>query len=374
MAKRILHVVGGMDRGGIETWLMHTLRHIDRRRFQMDFLVHTEQKCAYDEEILGLGSRIIPCLHPSHPLTYGRRFKKITRECGPYDVVHSHVHHFSGYVLRLAKQARVPRRIAHSHNDIFRLNVQVGFWRKIYLRLMKRWVKDYATVGLGLSRQAGEALFGPDWQSDPRWRIYAYGVDLTPFRSSLDLPAVRRELGISADALVIGHVGRFMEQKNHGFLVEIFREVARLEPKARLLLVGDGPLRSRIELQVVNAGLTDQVIFTGVREDVPQLMLGAMDLFLFPSLFEGLGLVLIEAQAAGLPCIFSDTVPEEADVVGPLVRRVSLAQPASVWAKTVIAARDTRNAITSQEALAMVEQSAFNISSRLKELEGIYES
>ncbi len=167
---RILHVVSGMNRGGIETWLMHILRHIDRDHFQIDFLVHTTQPCAYDNEIRALGSKIIPCLHPSQPWLYAHNFKRILREYGSYDIVHSHVHHFSGYVLRLAQQAGVPTRIAHSHNDTSSLQAKAGLYRQLYLALMKRYIARYATAGLGASHKAVVALFGSVWETDPRWR------------------------------------------------------------------------------------------------------------------------------------------------------------------------------------------------------------
>jgi len=314
-ALSVLHVVGGMNRGGVETWLMHVLRHIDRERFQMDFLVHTTQECAYDEEIRALGAKIIPCLHPRRPWIYARNFKRILREDGAYDVVHSHVHHYSGHVLRLAHQAGVPVRIAHSHNDTSALQAKARLLRRSYLALMKRWIARHATVGLAASRRAVADLFGRDWESDPRWRILYYGVDFTPFHADVDPAAVRAELGIPMDAFVVGHVGRFAEQKNHALLVDIATEATKWEPRTPVLLVGDGPLRPDIERQVAQAGLAERVIFAGIRPDVPRIMLGAMDLFLFPSLFEGLPLALVEAQAAGLPCVFSDVVSEEADVV-----------------------------------------------------------
>lgn len=369
---RILHVVGGMNRGGVETWLMHILRHIDRDRFRMDFLVHTEQPCAYDDEVRAFGSKIIPCLHPSQPWLYARTFKRILREYGPYDIVHSHVHHFSGYVLRLAQQAGIPVRIAHSHNDPSLIDARAGWYRRLYFALTKWWIVRHATLGLGASRQAGAALFSPAWGTDPRWRLLYYGIDLTPFQVFVNLVAVRAELGIPSDAFVIGHIGRFEEQKNHVFLVEIAAEVAKREPRMRLLLVGDGSLRPEIEQKVAQMGLVDQVIFTGSRPDVPRIMLGAMDVFLFPSLHEGLGLVLIEAQAARLPCIFSDVVPEEADVVKPLVHRISLSQPPSVWADAVMATKQDTLTITPLETLATLGKSLFDIKKGAKELELYY--
>lgn len=371
---RVLHVVGGMNRGGVETWLMHVLRHIDRERFRMDFLVHTTQPCAYDDEILALGSRIIPCPHPRRPLSYARRLKRILRERGPYDVIHSHVHHYSGWVLRAARQAGVPVRIAHSHSDTYRLQAGTSPPRRLYLALAKRWIAAHATHGLACSRQAAAALFGPDWESDPRRRVLYYGIDLAPFRDDVDRVSVRRELGIPVDAFVVGHVGRFEEPKNHAFLVEIARHIAAREPRARFLLVGDGPLRKEIERKAAGLGLAGVVHFAGIRRDVPRLMMGAMDVFVLPSLWEGLPVVAIEAQAAGLSCVLSDVVPQEADVVPALMRRLSLERPPSLWAESALATRIDPARPPQPEALARVEASVFNVAVSANQLQSVYDS
>src|SRR4028119_568940 len=369
---RILHVVGGMDPGGVETWLMHILRNIDRDRFHMDFIVHTKKHCAYDDEICTIGSKIIPCLHPNQPWTYAANFRRIVNEHGPYDIVHSHVHHFSGYVLRLAKQLGIRTCIAHSHNDTSTVEDIAPWYRRWYLSLTKRWISNYASVGLGCSHKAAANLFGVDWQSDPRWQILYYGINLNPLRDRIDPVAMRSELGIPSDAFVIGHVGRFAEQKNHLFLLEIAATVVKQEPKMLLLLVGQGSLRPDIEQKVLQLGLIARVIFAGVRPDVPHLMRGVMDVFLFPSLHEGLGLVLIKAQAAGLPCIFSNVVPEEVDVFKPLMRRISLARSAFVWAEAVMARREATSAIKQLETVALIERSPFNIQTGIANLEKIY--
>jgi glycosyltransferase involved in cell wall biosynthesis len=371
---RILHIVGGMSRGGIETWLMHVLRHIDRDRFKMDFVVHTEKSCPYDDEVRSLGSKIIPCLDPSKPLLYGRNFKRILHEYGPYDIVHSHVHHYSGYILRLAEEASVPIRIAHCHNDSSSVEANANWQRRFYLNLMKGAIKRHATLGLGCSQAATIDLFGSDWKNDPRWQLLHCSIDLLPFREPVDSVELRAELGIPASAFVIGHVGRFHEQKNHQFLLEIFAEIAKREPQAYLLLLGEGSLRPNIEQQALRMGLSLRIIFAGTRSDIPRLMVGAMDVFFLPSLYEGLGLVLVEAQAAGLPCIFSDVVPEEADLVKPLVRRISLSKSASVWADEVFVALDNISALNKVDALAIVEESSFNVRIGVKSLVKVYES
>lgn len=369
---RILHVVGSMNRGGIETWLMHILRHIDRDQFKMDFLVHTTKTCVYDEEIRSLGSRIISCPHSSKPWLYARTFKQTLLEYGSYDIVHSHVHHFNGYILRLAKQAGVPIRIAHSHNDTSFIENEAGFQRTVYLGLMKRWIAKYATMGLGASDRAATNLFGSFWRTDPRWELLFYGIDLAPFHQTVDSVAVRSELGIPTDAFVVGHVGRLHEQKNHSFLLEIAVEIIKREPRMHLLLVGEGPLRSMLEEKVIEMDLSKQTLLIGSRSDVSRLMRGAIDVFLFPSLHEGLGLVLIEAQASGLSCVLSDVVPKEADVVEPLMHRMSLSQPAAIWAEMVLAARNNRSARKQSETLALIERSAFNIQKGLAKLTDYY--
>ena len=370
---RILHVVGSMNRGGIETWLMHILRNINRDRFQMDFLVHTTEPCSYDEEILALGSKIIPCLNQPQPWIYASNFKKILKNNGPYDIVHSHVHHYSGLTLFLAKQAGVPVRIAHSHNNTSSAEAQAGWKRKLYLALMEKSIARYATLGLGASHEAAIDLFGMTWKNDSRWQILYYGLDLTPFRMQIDKAALRAEFNIPADAFVIGHVGRFEAQKNHQFILQIATEIVKQEPKMRLFLVGVGPLREEVEQNVARLGLKDHVVFAGVRSDVPQLMLSIMDVFLFPSLFEGLGLVLIEAQAAGLVSVLSDVVPQAADLVCPLIKRLSLSDSASFWAETVLAQKH-QAAISQSNALSLVANSQFNLEVCMEQLTKIYQS
>lgn len=371
---RILHVVGGMNVAGVETTLMHMLRRIDRDRFKMDFLVHTERKCPYDDEIRSLGSQVIPCLNRRQPWIYAANFRRIMQNYDPYDIIHCHVHHFDGYVLRLAEQSGIPVRIAHSRNNTSAIDARAGLFRRWYLALMKKWILRYATFGLASSRQAAACLFGSDWEGDPRWQIFVPARDLNTFPDSVDPTAVRDELGIPPDALVIGHVGRFSAQKNHHFMVEIAAEIAKRESKMRFLFVGDGLLRPEVEQKVAELDLTDKVIFTGVRSDVPRLMLGAMNIFLFPSLHEGLGSVGFEAQAQGLPCVFSDVIPEELDVVEPLVKRVSLSKSASQWAEELLAHRNAASIVSQTDALALVKQSPFNLEISLKQLEKIYDA
>lgn len=370
---RILHVNTGMDRGGVETWLVHVLRHIDRNRFRMDFLTQAPGPFAYNDEIRSRGGRILP--GPGrYPLgAFARGFARALRDFGPYDVVHSHLHHYTGFVLRLAHRHGVAVRIAHSHRDVSPGEARAGLAGRVRRALMARWIDRHATIGLAASRVAGAALFGSGWGRDPRWRTLYCGIDLAPFHAPVDRAAVRAGLGLPPDAFVIGHVGRFHPQKNHPFLVEVAAGVFERLPRARLLLVGGGALRPETERRVAAAGLGNRVIFAGVRDDIPLLMKGAMDVFLLPSLYEGLPLVLFEAQAAGLPCVLSDTVSDEADVAAGMIQRLSLEAPVERWVRAVLRAGDTPEGERSR-ALAAVGKSPFNILHGVAELERIYGS
>lgn len=364
-----------MNCGGTQAWLMHVLRHIDRTLFQVDFAVHENGPFTYEEEIRKLGSRLLRCQppHSVRPWTYARDFGRILTDSEPYEVVHSHRHFLNGYVLRLAHNAGVPVRIAHSHMDSSLEDAQRGLWRRCYQRVLQRWLHRHATLGLACSRYAAASLFGSAWQQDPRHRLLYCGIDLTPFQEPVNRSAVRASLGLPHDAFVLGHVGRFTTQKNHAFLVTIATEVIRREPRARLLLVGDGPLRPAIERQVQESGLAQHVIFAGERADIPQL-LRAMDVFVMPSLYEGLPLVGMEAQAAGLPLVVADSVTPEVGFLPELVHSLALSQSSGAWADAALSVRDKPPATELAEALSRMLEGPFNIRTGIEKLARIYET
>jgi glycosyltransferase involved in cell wall biosynthesis len=368
---RVLQVVGGMDRGGIETWLVHVLRHSDRSRLQMDFMVHSPGPFALEPELRELGARILVGSSPRRPLQYAGTFHRLVREQGPYDVVHSHVHFYSGFVLWLARRAAIPVRIAHSHLG-YSGEHENGLLRRMYYGLMSRWLAGNTTRGLAASRPAAAALFGSNWEKGGDRELLYYGIDLDPFRASIDPADIRSGLGIPADAFVIGHAGRMVEQKNHRFIIDIFAALAAREPKASLLLLGDGPLRGDIESQVERAGLRDRVHFVGVRSDVPRVMRGAMDLFLLPSLYEGLPLVGMEAQAAGLPFFVSDAVSTELDVVPELIHRLPLTLPAQDWADRILSVASAPPPVSRSDALQRMTGGPFDIEVGIQQLQDLY--
>jgi glycosyltransferase involved in cell wall biosynthesis len=367
---RICHTVRHLGYGGIEVWLLQVLRHLDSEKFQIDILVHDEVPGPLEQEAVRLGARILRCPYSTNPWTYSRHFLRVLREHGPYDVVHSNFP-LGGIHLLLANRAGVKGRVTHCHTDEPRRVTKKSFLRKYQSALSTHWIKRHANLGLFCSRQAARNLIGPDWDLDPRWQESPCGFDLQPFFSDFDPGAVRAEFGIPENALVIGHVGRFMEVKNHEFLVQVAAEVNKRRPEMRLLLVGDGKLRPAVERQVSQLGLNDQVVFAGQRPDVARL-LQAMDVFLFPSIWEGLGLAPIEAQLAGLPCVITDVIPAEVTLAPALVKRLSLQDSAATWAQAVLDFVDHRPVITRAEVLQIVEKSRLNIKVNVAMLEEWY--
>ena len=335
-AIRVLHVVTYMGRGGLETMIMNYYRHMDRSKVQFDFLTHRDFRADYDDEIEALGGRIyhLPRLVP-WSRSYRQALESFFDEHPEYRIVHVHQDCLSSVILRAAKSRGIPVRIAHSHSSSQDKNL------KYIIKLFyKQFIPRYATDLFACGRDAGDWMFG---KAD--YRIVNNAIDAAGYRYCAQRSkTMRRSLGIPADALVVGHVGRFSYPKNHGYLIDIFAAIHRKAPDAYLLLVGDGQSRKMIQEKVDALHISDRVIFTGLRPDVADLM-QAMDAFVFPSLYEGLPLTLVEAQAAGLPCLISDHVPLDCKLT-PLVHQLALEDAPDVWADKVLALAQSARADT----------------------------
>lgn len=367
--RRVLHVVSSMNRGGIENWLMHVLRNIDRNRVEIDFAVQHPAAGVYDDEIRALGSKIYTYAAVSDPLRFALSFDRLLREHGPYDVVHSHLYFFSGLVLLLARRHGVPVRIAHGHTGSRRRGN--GLVRRTYERVARQLIFHHATVGLANSSVAAAALFGNDWQTDPRWSVLWYGFDFTPFEHVVTPAEARQALGLPLHRLIIGHVGRFDPVKNHRFLVDIFQAVLQRGVDAHLVLAGSGPLFDQVCASLRERGLESRCALLGDRSDIPTV-LGAMDVMVFPSRVEGFGIAVLEAQAAGVPTLASAAVPTDVDVVPELVRHLPLDAGIDRWAEAALDLA-TRPRMPRMEALARLASSPFGIHRCLERLYAIYE-
>lgn len=358
---RVLHVVGQMNRGGTEALLMALLRTTDRERFQYDFVEQTEDTCDYDEEILRLGGRIFrsPTIRPTNLAEYRRWWRQFFRQHPEYPIVHGHSRGSAPIYLDEANRAgRVT--IAHCHNNSFGLGAK-GLIRRIWQQPL-RHIADY---NLACSRESGISQYG----KNGHFMVLRNGIDTSRFVWDPEVrERVRTSLGL-AGQLVVGNVARFETQKNHPFLIDIFYDVQRLRPDARLLLVGRGTLEDDIRQQVRRLGIEEKVIFAGLRSDVNELM-QAMDVFVLPSHFEGLGIVNIEAQAAGLPCFVSaKVIPPEAKAT-ELLRYIPLEASPGVWAEQIVA-----GAISPAErrnTMDEIVRAGFDIRTTARELEHFY--
>lgn len=318
-----------MDRAGIETMLMNYYRHIDRTQIQFDFLVNKPKPGDYDDEIRRMGGRIYlsPGLNPIHYPKYLRFVGEILKNDPEIRILHAHNEAMGLYALNGAKHAQLPVRIAHAHNTCI-----VRDYKYPLKLFCKQFLTASATQLWSCGTDAGEYFFGKaQWRS--RGMIMRNAIETQKFRFSPKARhALRAQLGVE-NKTVIGHVGRFNVQKNHARLLDIFSEYAKLQPNAVLLLIGGGELEAQMQQKVRALGLQERVIFAGLRSNVHQWYM-AMDAFVMPSLFEGLPVVGIEAQCAGLPCIFSDAVTEEV-VLSHGAVRVSLQQSDGAWARAI---------------------------------------
>lgn len=323
---RILQVVTYMGRGGLETMLMNYYRRMNRQRVQFDFLVHRSFRGDYDDEIESLGGRIyrLPRLVPWSG-SYRRALDTFFRAHPEYRIVHVHQDCLSAVILKAAMTRGVSVRIAHSHTSS-----QDKGWKYPIKLFYRRQIPRYATALMACGRAAGDWMF----RGAP-YEILQNAIDVERYAFRPETrQRLRRELGLPQDCLVAGHVGQFRPVKNHGFLLDAFAELKKRRPDARLLVVGDGERRPATEEKAAAMGIQDSVIFTGLRQDVPELM-QAMDCFVFPSHYEGLSMSLLEAQAAGLPCLISQAIPEECDVT-PLVKRLPLEAGAAAWGRAAL--------------------------------------
>lgn len=357
---RVLQVVTIMDRAGLETMLMNYYRHMDRTRIQFDFLVHRTERGAYDDEIEAMGGRIyrLPRLVP-WSRSYLAALDCFFTEHPEYRIVHVHQDCLSSVILRAAQKHGVPVRIAHSHSN--RQDFNLKYPIKLFFR---QFIPRYATHLFACSKAAGRWMFHTD-----DFTILPNAIDTMRCGAAVQQRAELRRTQNLSEHFVVGHVGRFAPAKNHGFLLEVFREIHARCKDARLVLVGTGELMEEIKAKAETMGLTEQIVFAGATDDVP-MYLSMFDVFVFPSNYEGLGIALVEAQAAGLPCYTSQTVvPQEVNVTGQ-VQYIPLKAGAAAWAERILADREKTE--TRTDRAAQVAAAGFDIRKEADRLEAFY--
>ena len=356
----VLHVVGRMDRGGTEALIMSLLRRLDRTKFQYDIVEQTEDICSHDQEIQALGSVIYRC--PAISLlglnTYRKWWRRFFAEHDEYRIVHGHSRGSAPIYLREARRAG-RTTIVHSHNNSFGKGIK-GIIRKIW----QFPLRNLADVNLACSHDSGIAQYG---RHNP-FTVINNGIESEKFAfNKYKRMEMRSELSLDG-RFVVGNVARYVEQKNHTFLLKIFRELLNMEHEAVLLLIGSGPLEEKIRSQAEEMHMADSIIFSGEHSNIADYY-QAMDVFVLPSLFEGLGIVNIEAQCAGLPCFVSDTVAPEAKVTN-LLRFLSLEDAPEKWATEII--RGWKESGERRARAKDVQEKGFDINWTARQLQELY--
>ena len=356
----ILQVSGSMDRGGTEAFLMNVLRNIDREKFNFIFLCFGNKKFDFEEEVTLLGAKIVRIADVKEVgvVRYVNSIKRVIKSEN-IDIVHAHTYYNSMFSMVAAKLSGVKVRITHSH--FTESGQSLNPLKKIYNKAAESVISKYSTNYLACGDEAGTSLFPKN-----NFTVINNGIILEDFYyDAASRKNIRRSLNIPQDSVVIGHVGRFDRQKNHKFLVEIYSEYLKINQDSYLMLIGAGALENEIREQIERLGIKDNVLFLGKRSDVNKLY-NAMDLFLLPSLYEGLPVTIVETQANGLKALISDNIDHSAKLT-ECVDFYGLGQDASSWAikiqETNLRRTDTR---------AVMESSPYNIKKNILTIEKLY--
>lgn len=358
-----------MERRGAETVLMNLYRYIDRNRFDFDFLYYTEDKTAYDDEIEALGARILRIAPPGQN-GFVRRVKKVLNKYGPYDVVHSHTLFNSGLILWAAKRAGIGKRIAHSHSA----GDEDGPGRNFYRAAMRASIAKNATEYLACSRAAGAYLFG-EKRFEKKGFILKNALDFSSFlpqNGDAETKArFMKNIGFdSAFTTVVTHIGRYYGVKNHRFTLHLAKEMCRNNDRLLFLLAGDGPLFEKIQAEITENGLKGRVLQLGVIQDICSLIKSS-DCVILPSLYEGLGLAAVEAQACGVPCVASDALPKEADLKLGLLKKLPLSDE-KAWPDEIYKSAVLRSP-PPEEIAAHIQTAGYDIRETAEYLSRLYE-
>ena len=356
---RIGMIMGKMLGGGVEAVIMNYYRFIDKDKVQFDFICDSDSTNIPKEEIESLGGRVIICPPYQKLPKYLKELKRIFKE-NNYKIVHSNINTLSVFPLYAAKKAKVPIRIAHSHSTTNKKEKKKDLLKQVLRPLSKIYATDYFCC----SELSGRWLFGDKEYDKGNVFLLNNAIDLDKFKYDEKVrKAKRKELNIKDTIKVIGHLGRFVEQKNHRFLIYIFNEIHKKDKNTLLLLAGQGPLMDEMKQKVKDLNLEDSVRFLGQRSDAAELY-QAFDLFLLPSLYEGLPVVGVEAQASGNLCYLSDDMTKETKVLDS-TKFMSLSQSAEEWADNIIKDLETYKKHDTKEE---VSEYGFNIEKEVKKL------
>lgn len=359
---RVLHEIAKLDAGGVESLIMNIYRHIDKSKVQFDFLVH-RQDGFYEEEVCRLGGKIFRAA-PFNPIKHYEYLKSMDdffKNHPEYLILHAHSD-LNFWPLMIARKNGVPVRIAHSHNVRTNFNLKLLFMYYQKLRINNEVTHRFA-CSLDAAKWAYGAKVNPNDVT-----IVKNGIVIENFlRNQQVRDEYRKKLNLE-NKFVVGHVGRMVPQKNHEFLIEIFKNICEICDDARLVLVGDGPLAKQIQKKVNALGMERKVSFLGLRNDVNQIM-QTFDAFVFPSIFEGLGIVALESQAAGVKTYCSEAVPADVDLTDYLFH-IKLNEGPKAWANRIIQDRSVE--YNTSNTFALLKNAGYDIVDVSKKMEKFY--
>ena len=368
MNKKILHITGAMNIGGTETMLINLYRKVNSK-IKFDFISYSDDKAYYDEEIKRLGGNIIRLRPPSEVGFFSaiRDIKDVINKYGPYDVVHTHMLFNCGIAIIAAYLSKVKVRVSHAHTTSDNTD---SYIRRLYIYVMRFFIRVFSTDFLACSDAAAKYLFGNNVILNKKYKMVPNYIDYDKFIDCNDKESIRDEFGISYNDIVVCNIGRFVIAKNHEFIIEMANEMIKENSRVKFLLVGDGELKENIEFNAKKLGIEKNIYFTGIRSDIPNI-LNNSDLFILPSIYEGLGLVLLEAQAAGLPCLVSEAIQPEVDLGIGLIKKINLSKGATAWvneAKKIIQDKSNKNIDVNKA----VKEKKYDLNSILEILLGVY--
>jgi glycosyltransferase EpsF len=362
--KKVLHIVYAMNMGGIESWLISLYRNIDKTKIQFDFLVNVQSEGIFDKEIKLLGGDIIYGGSLKNIPMYYTTIKKLLED-KRYDAVHCHNIEGAGIALYLANKYDVKSRIFHSHNNFEQKLKNKSFFQRAYLKLNRILSLKYANRLIAVSKNSGDSFY-----KEYKYNLVYLSIDFNKFKN-IDKNSLHKDnFGFKKSDIVIGHIGRFSYEKNHTLFVDIADKLIKKNTNYKFLLVGDGLLMQSIKEKVDLKNLNHYFTFAGIRQDIPNIMYDIMDILLFPSISEGLGLVVVEAQASSLVTVCSKSIPNEAIVINNLVTKVSLDSSLDNWTKTI--EQQINKKSRKIENLEFMEQSQYNINTTISKLEKIW--
>lgn len=361
---RVLHSVSNMDRAGIETMLMNYYRHIDREKIQFDFLCNKKKPGAYDEEIYKMGGKIYhtPGLNPAKYPQYLKYMKQLFESHKEYRIVEAHNGALGVYALHAAKVNKIPVRIFHAHGASITKDWKLPI-KLVCKAMLPANMNYYFSCGIAAAR----CYFGDKVVDNNDYELIPNAIEVERFIFDKKIrDTMRKKYGFE-NKNIIGHVGRFMTQKNHSFLIDVFEKVAQQDKNAMLVLLGDGELQSEIQKKVSEKGLSDKVYFAGNVGNANEWY-NVFDIFVLPSIWEGLPVVGVEAQANDLPCIFSDTITTEIGL-SEKAEFLSLQESVSVWVQSIL--NGFKNS-TRKDNTQLITDNNYNIKYEAMKLQGRY--